>query len=226
MIPKTNKNLEVIAKARGLQNICSGEEYEQMISGCLYTPLAPELIEGRSRARQLTGEFTAFLYGDFTSRKTAHQRELELVLKKLFGCTGQSIYIEPPLFVDYGCNISIGENFYANFHLTILDCGLVVIGNNVEIGPNVSIITGEHHTMIEERRANRGYEFARAVFIGDDCWIGAGAIILAGVTVGSGCTIGAGSVVKANIPPFSLAVGVPAQVIRSIQQDTTVKDIA
>lgn len=107
--------------------------------------------------------------------------------------------------------------------LTILDCGLVVIGNNVEIGPNVSIITGEHHTMIEERRANRGYEFTRAVVIGDDCWIGAGVIILAGVTVGSGCSIGAGSVVKANIPPFSVAVGVPARVIRSTQQDSTVE---
>lgn len=110
--------------------------------------------------------------------------------------------------------------------LTILDCGLVSIGNNVEIGPNVSIITGEHHTMIEERRAYRGYEFTRSVVIGDDCWIGAGAIILAGVTIGSGCSIGAGSVVKANIPPFSIAVGVPARVIRSARsakQESTVE---
>lgn len=92
----------------------------------------------------------------------------------------------------------------------------------MEIGPNVSIITGEHHTMNKERIANRGYEFTRAVVIGDNCWIGAGVIILAGVTVGSGCSIGAGSVVKANIPPFSVAVGVPARVIRSGQQDLTV----
>ena len=201
-----------------------------------YSPLAPELIEGRSRARQLTGEFNASLYRDVSSQKTATQREE--ILKKLFGRTGQSIYIEPPLFVDYGCNISVGESFYANFQyvsypaleikllmqnllsLTVLDCGLVSIGNNVEIGPNVSIITGEHHTMIEERRAHRGHEFTGSVAIGDDCWIGAGVIILAGVTIGSGCSIGAGSVVKADIPPFSIAVGVPARVIRSAKRES------
>ncbi|KAJ6012867.1 hypothetical protein N7499_012531 [Penicillium canescens] len=221
MIPKTDKDSEVMSKARNLRGVCWGEEYQRMISGMLYTPLAPDLIEGRSRARQLTGEFNASIYGDVASEKTAHQRET--ILKNLFGRTGHSIYIEPPLFVDYGCNISVGESFYANFHLTILDCGLVSIGNNVEIGPNVSIITGEHHTMIEERRAHRGCEFTRGVAIGDDCWIGAGVIILAGVTIGSGCSIGAGSVVKADIPPFSIAVGVPARVIRSAQQETTVE---
>ncbi|CEJ60963.1 hypothetical protein PMG11_09517 [Penicillium brasilianum] len=220
MIPRTETDDESIRKARGLQGVCWGNEYERMIGGMLYTPLAPELIEGRSRARQLIGEFNASLYGDVASEKTSQQREE--VLKKLFGRTGRSIYIEPPLFVDYGCNISVGESFYANFHLTILDCGLVSIGNNVEIGPNVSIITSEHHTMIEERRANRGFEFTRSVVIGDDCWVGAGAIILAGVTIGSGCSIGAGSVVKSDIPAFSIAVGVPARVIRSAKQETTV----
>jgi hypothetical protein len=122
----------IIEEARGLQGVCWGEEYERMISGmlyvvcyfswrlltnvcseCRYSPLAPELIEGRSRARQLTGEFNASLYGDVTSEKTSLQRTE--ILKKLFGRTGQSIYIEPPLFVDYGCNISVGESFYANF---------------------------------------------------------------------------------------------------------------
>lgn len=77
--------------------------------------------------------------------------------------------------------------------------------------------------MIEERRAHRGHEFTGSVVIGDDCWIGAGVIILAGVTIGTGCTIGAGSVVKANIPPFSIAVGVPARVIRSAKQESTIE---
>ena len=131
MMPKTDKDDKILEEARGLQGVCWGEEYERMISGmlyvishfqrwlftntspCRYSPLAPELIEGRSRARQLTGDFNASLYGDVTAEKTVSQREE--ILKKLFGRTGQSIYIEPPLFVDYGCNISVGESFYANF---------------------------------------------------------------------------------------------------------------
>ncbi|KAJ5151095.1 uncharacterized protein N7482_010347 [Penicillium canariense] len=214
MIPQTEKDDTIIAMARRLQDVCWGEEYERMISGMLYTPLAPELVEARSRARRLTGKFNATLYGDCPVAAVPQREE---ILKSLLGRTGGSIYIEPPLFIDYGCNISVGDNLYANFHLTILDCGLVSIGNNVELGPNVSIITGEHHTQIQERKAHRGYEFTRGVVIGDDCWIGAGVVILAGVTIGEGCSIGAGSVVKANIPPFSIAVGVPARVIKSAE---------
>lgn len=134
--------------------------------------------------------------------------------------------------MDYGCNVSIGKGFYANFKsisafrgswfiytdeihsLTVLDCGLVTIGDHVEVGPNVNIITGEHFTEIDARRSNRGKEFTREVVIGSDCWIGANVTILAGVTVGEGCTVGAGSAVKRDIPPFSIAVGVPARVIK------------
>lgn len=147
------------------------------------------------------------------------------ILRQLFGHVGDGAYIEAPLFVDYGCNVSIGKSFYANFKsvsafrgswfiytyeihsLTVLDCGLVTIGDHVEIGPNVNIITGEHFTEINARRANRGKEFTREVVIGSDCWIGANVTMLAGVTIGEGCTIGAGSVVKRDIPPFSIAVG-------------------
>ncbi|KAH2906874.1 hypothetical protein KXV75_007113 [Aspergillus fumigatus] len=142
---------------------------------------------------------------DVPFSETVAQREV--TLRKLFGRVGRGVYIEPPLFVDYGCNISSS--------LTVLDCGLVTIGNNVEIGPNVNIITGEHETKIEARRKHRGTEFTREVIIGDDCWIGANVTILAGVTIGSGCSIGAGSVVKRDIPPYSIAVGSPARVIRS-----------
>lgn len=98
--------------------------------------------------------------------------------------------------------------------MTVLDCGLVTIGDHVEIGPNVNIITGEHFTEINARRENRGKEFTKEVVIGNDCWIGANVTILAGVTIGEGCTVGAGAVVKREIPPFSIAVGVPARVIK------------
>jgi acetyltransferase-like isoleucine patch superfamily enzyme len=100
--------------------------------------------------------------------------------------------------------------------LTVLDCGLVTIGDHVEIGPNVNIITGEHFTEIDARRANRGKEFTGEVIMGNDCWIGANVTILAGVTIGEGCTVGAGSVVNKDISPFSVAVGVPARVIKHV----------
>ncbi|KAJ5698424.1 hypothetical protein N7462_000429 [Penicillium macrosclerotiorum] len=215
MIPKTEKDNKAIEKARNIQDICWGEEYERMVSGMLYNPLGPELIEARSRARYLTGEFNAHINATISMSDIISRRGE--ILDKLLGQAGPDIYIEPPLFVDYGCNITTGRNFYANFHLTILDCGLVSIGDNVEVGPNVSIITGEHYTQIQARREYRGREFTRSITIGNDCWIGAGAIILSGVTIGDGCSIGAGAVVRTDIPPYSVAVGVPARVIRSAE---------
>ncbi|OJJ54779.1 hypothetical protein ASPSYDRAFT_61292 [Aspergillus sydowii CBS 593.65] len=194
MLPKPEKCPQTLAKARSLHGVCWGDEYEKMISGMLYSPLAPELIQGREKARRLMAE--------------------DEILRQLFGHVGDGAYIEAPLFVDYGCNVSIGKGFYANFNLTVLDCGLVTIGDHVEVGPNVNIITGEHFTEIDARRSNRGKEFTREVVIGSDCWIGANVTILAGVTVGEGCTVGAGSAVKRDIPPFSIAVGVPARVIK------------
>ncbi|KAJ5205639.1 sugar O-acetyltransferase [Penicillium cf. griseofulvum] len=213
MIPKTEKDSENIEKAKLLQNRFWGEEYERMISGMLYSPLGPELIEGRSRARCLMATFNAPPSLEVPDSQVVSERED--ILRELFGRVGQGVYIEPPLFVDYGCNISIGTGFYANFHLTVLDCGLVSIGDNVMIGPNVNIITGEHETGIEARKAHRGLEFTRPIVIGDDCWIGANVTILAGVTIGHGSSIGAGSVVKRDIPALSVAVGSPARVIRS-----------
>ncbi|OQE14384.1 hypothetical protein PENFLA_c038G04109 [Penicillium flavigenum] len=212
MIPKTEKDNENIEKAKTLQNRFWGEEYERMISGMLYNPLGPELIEGRSRARRLMAIFNAPLSLEVSPSQVVSRED---VLRELFGHVGHGVYIEPPLFVDYGCNISIGSGFYANFHLTVLDCGLVSIGSNVMIGPNVNIITGEHETGIEARKAHKGLEFTGPILIGDDCWIGANVTILAGVTIGHGCSIGAGSVVKRDIQALSVAVGSPARVIRS-----------
>ncbi|KAJ5779058.1 hypothetical protein N7457_006778 [Penicillium paradoxum] len=169
--------------------------------------------------------FNAPLLLEATTTQILSSREG--IIQELFGRVGQGVFIEPPLFVDYGCNISIGDGFYANFQgtqirpdilsLTILDCGLVSIGNNVMIGPNVNLITGEHETSIEARKANQGLEFTRPIVIGDECWIGANVTVLAGVTTGHGSSIGAGSVVKRDIPPLSVAVGSPARVIRSAQ---------
>ncbi|KAL3492116.1 trimeric LpxA-like protein [Aspergillus germanicus] len=212
MLPTTEKDTAAIEKAKALQNVPWGDEYERMISGMIYSPIAPELVAGRERARRLLAEINAPPQPDVAYSETLEKRDA--ALRKLFGKIEGGVYIEPPLFVDYGCNVSAGS-FYANFGLTILDCGLVTIGHSVEIGPNVNIITGEHHTDINLRRANWGKEFTRPVTIGSETWIGANVTILAGVTIGRGCTIGAGAVVKGDIPDFSIAVGVPARVVKS-----------
>jgi acetyltransferase-like isoleucine patch superfamily enzyme len=157
------------------------------------------------------------------------ERRLEL-LRKVVGRVGDGTFVEPPFLPDYGCNISIGKECFINFKcvyslffkdfiltmnsFTALDTSLIVIGDRVQLGPNVSIYTAGHDTSILSRR--KFVEFGHPVFIGDDCWIGGNVIILPGVTIGEGCTIGAGSVVTKDIPPFSVAVGSPCKVRKTI----------
>ncbi|KAK9413936.1 putative Maltose/galactoside acetyltransferase domain-containing protein [Seiridium unicorne] len=144
------------------------------------------------------------------------------------GGVGNGTFIEPPISIDYGCNIILGENFYSNFKyaqltagryrtslLVILDCGLVTIGNRVLFGPFVSIFAATHETEVQSRRD--GIEYAKPVSIGDDCWIGGNVTIMPGVTIGKGCTVGAGSVVTKNIPDFSVAIGSPARVVKKVE---------
>lgn len=133
----------------------------------------------------------------------------------MIGKLGADVYIEPPFQIDYGCNIILGDRFYANFNLTILDCGIVSIGDRVMMGPNVSIFAATHETEVENRRMN--IEYTKPVRIGDDCWIGGHAVILPGVTIGEGCTIAAASVVTKDIPPWSVAMGSPARVVRKVK---------
>jgi acetyltransferase-like isoleucine patch superfamily enzyme len=128
---------------------------------------------------------------------------------------GDEIFIEPPFYIDYGCNIRLGERVYANFNLCILDCGLVTIGDRVMFGPNVSIFAATHETDVQSRRDN--VEYAKPVVIGDDCWIGGHVVILPGVTIGKGCTIAAGAVVSRDIPAWSVAMGQPAKVVKTVK---------
>ncbi|GAO15591.1 hypothetical protein UVI_02050240 [Ustilaginoidea virens] len=117
--------------------------------------------------------------------------------------------------IDYGCNITVGDDFYSNFNLVILDCGLVRIGSRVQFGPSVSIYAATHETGVQSRRD--GVEYARGVDIGDDCWIGGSTTIMPGVRIGKGCTVGSGSVVTRSIPDFCVAVGAPARVVKSVE---------
>ncbi|THZ16327.1 hypothetical protein D6C89_09313 [Aureobasidium pullulans] len=230
MEPAKSKNEAIIARARDLANVPWCEEYEKMISGMLncltlrllnnssYNAFVPELLTGRFRARKLASQYNAPIPDEMTEDELMSKRAE--ILKKFFGSLGKNSCIEPPLNVDYGCNILVGDDFYSNFGLTILDCCLVEIGDRVMFGPNVSILSATHQTDVQSRRD--GVEFALPVFIGDDCWIGGNVSILPGVTIGNGCTIGAGSVVTKSIPAFSVAVGSPARVIKKVQETAPV----
>lgn len=137
------------------------------------------------------------------------------LLKSFLGKTGNNLIIEPPFACDYGYNIEVGENFYANVNLVILDGAKVCIGDNAFIAPNVGIYTAGHPLDAEQR--NRGLEYARPVTIGHNVWIGAGVNILPGVTIGDNTVIGAGSVVTKDIPSNVLAVGNPCRVVKEIK---------
>ena len=134
----------------------------------------------------------------------------------------QNFWIEQPFLCDYGYNIEIGENFYANYNLIVLDCAKVTIGDNAFIAPNVGIYTAGHPLTAEQR--NSGLEYAYPITIGNNVWIGAGVHICPGVTIGDNAVIGAGSVVVKDIPPHALACGVPCKVVRYITEDDNMPD--
>ncbi|KAJ9629241.1 hypothetical protein H2204_008881 [Knufia peltigerae] len=198
-----DKNQEIIKRARELNHVPWCEQYDSFV---------PELKEARLRARKLTKKYNDHLPEDATVESLTVFRED--ALGQLLGKVGKDCWIEPTFFFDYGCNISIGDRFYGNSNLVIIDCGLVTIGDRVMFGPGVNIYTATHETEVQSRRQD--IEFAKEVRIGNDCWIGGCALILPGVTIGDGCTIGAGSVVTHDIPPFSVAVGSPARVIKKV----------
>ncbi|KAL2692544.1 hypothetical protein Neosp_002954 [[Neocosmospora] mangrovei] len=207
------KNAAVIEVAKTLNNTPWCDEYEKMISGVAYDCLAPELVMGRFKARKIMHKFNNHFPDDATPESLS--AEYTEMLQKVLGKAGEGTWIEPPMTVDYGCNISVGKRFYSNFGLVVLDSALVTIGDRVMFGPSVTIITATHDTDVQSRR-DLG-EYAKGVTIGDDCWIGSNAIIMPGITIGKGSTIGAGSVVTRDIPEFSVAVGSPAKVIKKLQ---------
>ena len=212
---KVEKNVRLIEIARNLENVPWCDEYEKIISGMNYDWMVPELASGRHKARILQMQYNNCLSVDSTPESVTAEKDK--ILRKLLGKVGRDSYIES-LLVEYGCNISVGDRFFANYNLTILDCSLVIIGDRVMVGPNVSIYTATHDTSITSRRADINY--ALDVSIGNDCWIGGNVIILPGVHIGEGCTIGAGSVVTKSIPAYSVAVGNPARVIKQVEKPT------
>lgn len=144
-------------------------------------------------------------------------KKQDKLLRSILGAAGKNLTITPPFRCDYGSNITVGDNFYSNYNLIILDVAPVRIGNNVFIAPNVSIYTAGHP--IHSKARNSMYEYGIPIEIGDDCWVGGSVVVCPGVKIGSGVVIGAGSVVTRDIPDNVVAAGNPCRVIRRITDD-------
>ena len=191
-------------------------EKEKMLAGKIYDPSEPELVGLRQKAHRLCLEYNQLPETD---------KKRDELMRELGVADGENAYLQGPVQFDYGCFTTVGEGFYANFNFTCVDCCPVTIGDNVFVGPNVSLLTPVHPFRWQDRNPYKkpdgtvtDKEYARPITIGDNCWIAGNVSVCGGVTIGEGSVIGAGSVVTRDIPPHSLAAGVPCRVIREITE--------
>lgn len=197
---------------------------ERMLQGLIYDPSDNELVSLRYKSHKLCLEYNN------TTEEEVEKRSA--ILKELGIKLGNNVYLQGPIYLDYGCFISIGDNSYANFNLTVLDTCPVTIGKNVFIGTGVSIVTPLHPLRYQERNLYQkengqmtDKEYGKPIVIEDHCWIASNVTICGGVTIGEGSVIGAGSVVTCSVPKNSLAVGNPCKVVREITDKDKIPEI-
>jgi len=182
-------------------------EREKMLAGEMYDPFDRELVAARARARDLCQSLNA--------TRESQEDERRHLVRQLFGAGGDTVWMQPPFFCDYGANIELGERVFFNFNCIVLDVCRVRIGDYTLFGPSVQIYTPMHPMNAEQRRRD---EYGKPIDIGSDVWVGGGAIILPGVRIGSRAVIGAGSIVTRDIPEGVFAAGNPCRVIREITE--------
>ena len=180
-------------------------ELEKMLAGEPYNPMDPHLAAQRARARDLCQALNATHEGDVDERRR--------LLVEIFGAGGDTVWMQPPFFCDYGFNIELGERVFFNFNCVVLDVCKVRIGSFTLFGPAVQIYTATHPM---DAQARRREESGRPIEIGSDVWVGGGAVILPGVRIGSRAVIGAGSVVTRDVPEGVFAAGNPCRVVRDL----------
>lgn len=197
-------------------------EEERILSGLLFCPGDPTLKAIKLRTHNLCTQYNR-LFEDEADQRAA-------ILREIFASLGEGSFLQGPIAIHYGCHTRIGARFFGNFNLTIQDDAPVTIGDDVNFGPNVTIVTPIHPMLPEERKrlldprgAVKRMCYAKPVKIGSDCWFGANVVVCPGVTIGDGCVIGAGSVVTRDIPPLSFAAGNPCRVIREITEADSVR---
>lgn len=182
---------------------------ERMLKELPYKAWMDGLEEERKESRK-----KVYRYNNLTPNDGKEQDKL---IREIFGKTGETIFVEAPFRCDYGTNIEVGNNFYANFNCVILDVAKVVIGENVMFAPNVAVYTAGHPVHPDSR--NSGYEYGIGVTIGDNVWIGGNSVVNPGVHIGNNVVIGSGSVVTKDIPDNAIAAGNPCRVIRYITEE-------
>lgn len=204
------------------------ENKRKMLQGELYHAFTPELMRERERCKNACQRL-------IDAREPSRRRRVEL-WREINADTSpmpsqlpdqeqdaalfeDEPWVEAPIHMDYGTNIRLGSNVFLNQNCTIIDTCLVSIGSRTLVAPNVSFYSGTHPLDPQLRNGTRGPETGKEIHVGEDCWIGGGAIILPGVSIGRGSTVGAGSVVTKDVPPFHVVAGNPAKIIRKI--DTT-----
>jgi maltose O-acetyltransferase len=173
----------------------------------LYDPFEPERAQATARAKALLARYNRTSYEERSDRSS--------ILRELLGRVGLGAWIEPPFYCDCGSNISLGERFYANTGCVVLDCEAVEIGARVKLGPLVQLLAVSHPLDATQRAL--GLEYGEPISIGDDVWIGGGAIILGGLTIGDRAVVGAGSVVTHDVPADAVVAGNPARPLVSHQ---------
>ena len=202
------------------------ENKQKMLNGHLYHAFTPELMRERKRCKDACLRL-------IDAREPSRRRQVEL-WRDIIGDTSpmpsqlpdpeqdtalfdDDPRIESPIHMDYGTNVRLGSNVYLNQNCTIIDTCMVSIGARTLVGPNVSFYSGTHPLDPQLRNGTRGPETGKEIHVGEDCWLGGGAIVLPGVTIGRGSTVGAGSVVTKEVPPFHVVAGNPARIIRKIE---------
>lgn len=182
---------------------------ERMLQGLPYLASDAQLVAEREACARKVHELNMLPPGERAQR--------ERILRGILGGAGRNLEVNPPFRCDYGYNIEVGDDFYANYNLVVLDVAPVRIGDSCFIAPNVAIYTAGHPLHPDAR--NSGYEYGAPVTIGHNVWIGGNSAILPGVTIGDNTVVGAGSVVTRDLPPWVLAAGNPCRVIRAITED-------
>ena len=184
-------------------------EKEKMLAGKLYSPDSDSVLFGeRINCKKLCQKYNNLSPDEIETRQE--------FIRKIVGKTKDKFYIEQPFYCDYGYNIELGENFYSNHNLIILDCAKVKFGDNVFIGPNCGFYTAEHP--LDYKIRNQGLEFARPITVGNNVWIGGGVTVVSGVTIGKNVVIAAGAVVTRDVPDNCVVAGVPAKKIKDLEK--------